>query len=157
MYDDGSVTNGDETVHFVDWADARSKGAVLQRLTSGELYEEHRTQIDETHEVPIYHLTYTRENDPVRIVIPSDVQTYNANPYQYRENFRVNDTIYDQYRGPSFIMSEVVMDSDNSVAINMYLPDGKDFLRGRLNFIYKGGSAGIPNVILICTIDVNAE
>lgn len=157
MYDDGSVTNGDETVHFVDWADARSKGAVLQRLTSGELYEEHRTQIDETHEVPIYHLTYTRENDPVRIVIPSDVQTYNANPYQYRENFRVNDTIYDQYRGPSFIMSEVVMDSDNSVAINMYLPDGKDFLRGRLNFIYKGGSAGIPNVILICTIDVSAE
>ena len=156
MYDDGSVTNGDDLVHFVDWAGARAKGAMLLRLTSGEIYEEHKTQIDETQEVPIYHLIYTKENDSVRIVLPSDVQTYNANPYQYREYFRVNNTIYDQYRGPSGIMSQVVMDSNNSVEINMYL-NGDDFLRGRINFIYKGGSAGIPNVILICTIDVSAE
>ena len=157
MYDDGSVTNGDADVHFVNWEDARSKGALLQRLTSGEIYEEHKEQIDENHEVPIYHLIYTKKDQPVRIVLPKNIQTHNVNPYSIRTNFRVNNTIYDEYRGPSHILSEVVLDPDNSVEINMYLPDGKESLRGRINFIEKGGSTSTPTVILICTIDVSAE
>ena len=149
-FDDGSVTNGDELVHFADWESARSNGALLQRITSGEIFEEYKNG-----ETPVYHLIYTKLNKPVRIVIPSTIQKHNVNGYDDRLNIKVNNTIYDEYFGPNDILSEVVLDSNNSVEINMQLPDGKEFIRGNINFIDAGGDS--PRVIVVCTLDPNAN
>jgi hypothetical protein len=148
-YDDGSVTNGDDTVHFLDWESARADGAILQRLTEGELYKAYSNG-----DIPVYHLQYTQLDKPVRIVLPSYIRTHNVNPYTYSKNLRVNDTIYDEYFGPNDILSEVVLDSDKSVEINMYLPDGKDSVRGNINF---NNGAGDLKIILICTLDPSAN
>ncbi len=148
-YDDGSVTNGDETVHFLDWESARANGAILQRLTEGELYKAYSNG-----DIPVYHLQYTKIDKPVRIVLPSYIRTHNVNPYNYSRNLRVNDTIYDEYFGPNDILSEVVLDSDKSVEINMYLPDGEDSVRGNINF---NNTAGDLKIILICTLDPSAN
>lgn len=148
--DDGTVTNGDELVHFADWVSARSKGAILQRITSGEIYDEYKNG-----EIPVYHLTYTQENRPVRIVLPSTIQTHNVNPYSLQTNIRVNNTIYSEYFGPNDILSEVVLDDKNSVEVIMELPEGKDFLRGNINFIEVGGSS--PMVIVVCTLAPSAN
>ena len=149
-FDDGSVTNGDELVHFADWESARSNGALLQRITSGEVFEAYKNG-----ETPVYHLIYTKLNKPVRIVIPSTIQKHNVNGYDDRLNIKVNNTIYDEYFGPNDILSEVVLDSNNSVEINMQLPDGKEFIRGNINFIDAGGDS--PRVIVVCTLDPNAN
>lgn len=148
-YDDGSVTNGDDTVHFLDWESARADGAILQRLTEGELYKAYSNG-----DIPVYHLQYTQLDKPVRIVLPSYIRTHNVNPYTYSKNLRVNDTIYDEYFGPNDILSEVVLDSDKSVEINMYLPDGEDSVRGNINF---NNGAGDLKIILICTLDPSAN
>lgn len=148
-YDDGSVTNGDETVHFLDWESARANGAILQRLTEGELFKAYGNG-----ETPVYHLQYTQVDKPVRIVLPSNIRTHNVNPYNYSTNIRVNNTIYDEYFGPNDILSEVVLDSDYSVEINMYLPEGKDSVRGNINF---NNGAGDIKIILICTLDPSAN
>ena len=149
-YDDGSVTNGDELVHFVDWSGARAKGAILQRLTSGELYNEYSDG-----SAPVYHLLYTKVNEPVRIVLPSTVKTHNVNPWGSSTLIRVNGTVYYEYRGPSGKLGEVVLDGNSSVEISMELPDGKDSLRGNINFLPSSGD-GI-DVIIICTLDLNAN
>jgi hypothetical protein len=149
-FDDGSVTNGDELVHFANWESARSNGALLQRITSGAIYVEFKNG-----EIPVYHLTYTQENRPVRIVLPSTIQTHNVNPYSLQTNIRVNNTIYSEYFGPNDILSEVVLDDKNSVEVIMELPEGKDFLRGNINFIEVGGSS--PMVIVVCTLAPNAN
>ena len=150
MYDDGSVTNGDELVHFVDWSAARSKGAMLQRLTSGDLYNEYCNG-----ETPLYHLIYTQIDEPVRIVLPSTVKTHNVNPWVNSTLIRVNGTVYTEYRGPSGRLGEVVLDENNSVEISMELPDGKDYIRGNINFLPSSGD-GI-DVIIICTLDPSAN
>ena len=149
-YDDGSVTNGDDYVHFLDWTAAKDAGAMLLRLTSGEIYEEYKNG-----EIPIYHLIYTQESTPLRVVIPSEVFKHNVNPWVSKTLLRVNDTIYDEYRGPNMILGEVVKDADNSVAIYMDVAEGSTFMRGNINFTTKTGND--PVVILVCTIDLNAK
>lgn len=150
MYDDGTVTNGDEAVHFVDYNVAKEAGAVLERLTSGEIYNQYRDG-----QAPVYHLTYIQEGKPLRIVLPEDTKTHNVNPYANRYDIRVNDTLYDEYFGPDGIVGEVVLDSDNSVEIIMELPEGQDFLRGNINFM--SATSESPTIILVCTIDVTAN
>lgn len=148
-YDDGSTTNGDDIVHFVDFASARAAGATLERLTSGKLYKEYRDG-----NVPVYHLTYTKESTPLRITLPENIIKHNVNPYGNIRNIRVNDTVYEEYFGPNDILGEVVLDDDNSVAIYMSLPSGKDYMRGNINFT---ASDDTLSVILICTLDISAE
>ena len=149
-YDDGSVTNGDELVHFVDWNEARAKGAILQRLTSGELFKEYSDG-----SAPVYHLLYTQVNEPLRIVLPSTVKTHNVNPWVNSTLIKVNGTVYSEYRGPSGRLGEVVLDGNSSVEISMELPDGKNYIRGNINFLPASGD-GI-DVIIICTLDPNAN
>ena len=150
MYDDGSVTNGDELVHFVDWEGARAKGAMLQRLTSGDLFDEYCNG-----ETPVYHLMYTQLDQPVRVVLPETVKTHNVNPWVNSSLIRVNGTVYTEYRGPSGKLGEVVLDENSSVEISMELPEGKDYIRGNINFLPSSGD-GI-DVIIICTLDPNAN
>ena len=148
-FDDGSVTNGDELVHFANWESARSNGALLQRITSGEVFEVYKNG-----ETPVYHLVYTQVNRPVRIVLPSTIQKHNVNPSNLKTNIRVNNTIYDEYIGPNDILMEVVLGSDNSVEVIMELPEGEDFLRGNINFTEADDS---PMVIVVCTLDPSAN
>ena len=150
LYDDGTVTNGDETVHFVDYSEAKAAGAVLERLTSGEIYKQYRDG-----QAAVYHLTYIQEGKPLRIVLPEDTKTHNVNPYANRYDIRVNDTLYDEYFGPDGIVGEVVLDSDNSVEISMELPEGQDFLRGNINFMSTTSES--PTIILVCTIDLTSN
>lgn len=149
-YDDGSTTNGDDKVHFVDWNAAKSAGAVLERLTSGDIYKKYKDG-----NVPVYHLTYTTTTAPLRIVLPKEIITHNVNPYSNATNFMVNDTNCYEDFGPNDILGEVVMDADSSVKISMTLPDGKTFLRGNINFTEK--SSDTPVIILVCTIDVSVN
>lgn len=148
-FDDGSTTNGDDVVHFVDFSAARAAGATLERLTSGKLYKEYRDG-----DVPVYHLTYTSESLPLNITLPENIIKHNVNPYGNCRNIRVNDTVYEEYFGPNDILGEVVMDSNNSVAIYMTMPSGKDYMRGNINFLSSGDTLA---VILICTFDLSAE
>lgn len=148
-YDDGSVTNGDELVHFANWASARSNGALLQRLTSGDIYKEYCNG-----ETPVYHLIYTQKNRPVRIVLPTEVLTHNVNPYHLLRQIRVNNTIYEEYFGPNDILSEVVLDAANSVEINIDLLENADSIRGNINFFDKSGDI---LVIVVCTLDPSAN
>lgn len=150
MYDDGTITNGDETVHFVDYNEAKAAGAILERLTSGDIYKQYRDG-----QAPVYHLTYLQEGKPLRIVLPEDIKIHNVNPYANRYDIRVNDTLYDEYFGPNEILGEVVLDSANSVEIIMELPEGEDFMRGNINFMTETSES--PAIILVCTIDVTAN
>ena len=150
MYDDGTVTNGDETVHFVDYNEAKAAGAILERLTSGDIYKQYRDG-----QAPVYHLTYIQEGKSLRIVLPEDIKTHNVNPYANRYDIRVNGTLYDEYFGPDGIVGEVVLDSDNSVVISMEMPEGQDFLRGNINFMTPASES--PAIILVCTIDLTAN
>lgn len=145
--DDGTFTNGDDVVHFVDLAAARAAGATLERLTSGDLYKEYRDG-----DTPVYHLAYTKESQPLRITLPETVAKHNVNPYADSRNIRVNDVLYDEYFGPNDILGEVVLDQDSSVAIHMYMPEGKDYLIGNVNFTTK--TSDQPVVILICTLEL---
>lgn len=148
-YDDGSLTNGDETVHFVDWRAAKAAGATLERLKSGPIYREYRNG-----STPIYHLTYTDASAPLRITLPAEVAEHNVNPWTYKECFRVNDVIY--YDESTEVYSkDVVMDADGSVAIHMYMPEGKTSVRGNINFT--NSSTDGPVIILVCTLDLTAE
>ena len=150
MYDDATVTNGDETVHFVDYNEAKAVGAVLERLTTGDIYKQYRDG-----QALVYHLTYIQEGAPLRIVLPAEVRTHNVNPYANRYDIRVNDTLYDEFFGPNGLVGEVVLDSDNSVEIIMELPEGQDFMRGNINFLSETSES--PILILVCTIDVTAN
>ena len=147
---DGSVTNGDDDVHFLDWSAAKDAGAVLVRLTSGEIYKQYRDG-----DTPVYHLIYTQESTPLRIVLPREVICHTVSPWGIETSLRVNDTVYTEYIGPNDIVGEVVKDSDNSVAIYMDLPEGSTFMRGNINFTAKNSYS--PIVILVCTIDLNAK
>jgi hypothetical protein len=150
MYDDGTITNGDETVHFKDYAEAKAVGAVLERLTTGDIYKQYRDG-----QALVYHLTYIQEGQPLRIVLPQEVKSHNVNPYANRYDIRVNDTLYDEYFGPNEIVGEVVMDSDNSVERIMQHPEGQHFMRGHINFMSEASES--PVVILVCTIDITAN
>jgi hypothetical protein len=149
-YHDGSVTNGDDDVHFLDWSAAKDAGAVLTRLTSGEIYKQYRDG-----DTPVVHLVYTQESTPLRIVLPREVLCHTVTPWGIETSLRVNDTVYTEYIGPNDIVGEVVKDSDNSVAIYMDLPEGSTFMRGNINFTAKNSYS--PIVILVCTIDLNAK
>ena len=47
------------------------------------------------------------------------------------------------------------MDADGSVAIHMYMPEGKTSVRGNINFT--NSSTDGPVIILVCTLDLTAE
>lgn len=149
MYDDGSRTNGDDAVHFLDWNAAKNSGAVLERLTGGPIYKEYYNG-----STPVYHLLYTQENKPVRVVLPEDVKSHTVSPYAYYRSIRVNNTIYDEYFGPNDILGEVVLDSGNSVEIIVELPDGKDSFRGNIDF---NDASGNMLLTIVCTLDPSAK
>ena len=144
MYDDGSITNGDEAVHFLDWKAAKTSGAILQRLTSGKLYSQYREG-----NTPVYHLTYSKTTGPLRIVVPSEVVSHNVNPYSLRTNFLVNGIAYDDESLEK--LGQVVLDKANSVEVSMSLPDGKNTITGNINFVEADGEGLV--LILICTIE----
>lgn len=141
---DGDVDEQDYLIRFADSKAASSAGATLKCITSGELYE---TYYDGSE---LYHLVYTHEDKPLRIVLPEEVKAHNTNPWSMRTFLRVNDTIWDEYFGPNDILGEVVKDSDNSVAIYMDLPAGAEFMRGNINFT---DSSGNIIVTLVCELD----
>jgi hypothetical protein len=140
----------EDAVRFTDPEAAAAAGATLEHLTSGELYDKY-----EDGGAPVYHLTYTQTDTPLRITIPAEVNQFNSNPWSYKEYLRVNDMTYDEYWGPNSILGEVVKDSENSVYIHMDLPEGSDYLRGNINFT-NNKNYGII-MTLICTIDLRTE
>lgn len=144
MYDDGSRTNGDDAVHFLDWNAAKNSGAILERLTSGKLYEKYR----EGH-TPVYHLTYSKNTKPLRIVLPAEVGSHNVNPYSLRTQFLVNGLAYDDETLKP--LGQVVLDANNSVEISMSIPNNKTTITGNINFIEAGGEGLV--LILICTLE----
>lgn len=144
MYDDGSRTNGDDAVHFLDWNEAKKAGAILERLTTGEIYRKYRSG-----STPVYHLIYEKTTKPLRIVLPAEVGSHNVNPYTLRTNFLVNGVVYDdEYLDHP---EKVVLDSSNSVEISMSLPSDKTSIRGNINFIEAEGEGLV--LILVCTLE----
>lgn len=150
--DDGSRTNGDDLVHFVDLKAAKMAGAILERITEGEIYDTYVSGVTEN--TPMYHLMYSKEDAPLRITLPSNIKRHNVNPWMDKERIRVNGVVYNEYRGPNLIMGEVVFDENGSVEISMELPEGKDFLRGNINFLSSEDGVAI---LLVCTIDISGE
>ena len=144
MYDDGSRTNGDDAVHFLDWNAAKNSGAILERLTSGELYEKYLDG-----QTPIYHLTYSKNTKPLRIVLPAEVRLHNVNPYNLRTQFLVNGLAYDDETLKP--LGRVVLDANNSVEISMSIPNDETTITGNINFIDAGGKGLV--LILICTLE----
>jgi hypothetical protein len=144
MYDDGSRTNGDDAVHFLDWNAAKNSGAILERSTSGELYEKYLDG-----QTPIYHLTYSKNTKPLRIVLPAEVRLHNVNPYNLRTQFLVNGLAYDDETLKP--LGRVVLDANNSVEISMSIPNDETTITGNINFIDAGGKGLV--LILICTLE----
>ena len=147
----GDDDNIDEEncIRLLNSDQAISAGATLERVTAGELYNQYYDSGAE-----IYHLIYTQEDRPIRIVLPSQVKAHTVNPYAYHTNIRVNDTVYSEYFGPNNIIGEVVLADDNSVTIYMDLPDGVNYIRGNINFL---DSSNNLIAILICTIDTSSK
>jgi hypothetical protein len=144
MYDDGSRTNGDDAVHFLDWNAAKNSGAILERLTSGKLYDKYRDG-----HTPVYHLIYSKNTKPLRIVLPAEVGSHNVNPYPLRTQFLVNGLAYDDETLEP--LGQVVLDANNSVEISMSIPNDKTTITGNINFIEAGGEGLV--LILICTLE----
>lgn len=152
LYDDGSTTNGDELVHFLDWRAAKMAEATLVKLTDPKdpLYKKYKDG-----DAPVYHLTYSMANKPLRIVLPTEVRKHNVNPYVDRKNILVNGKVYDETFGSTGTLGEVDLDDNQSVEVSMILSEGKTYMRGNVNFTKMNSDA--PIIILICTIDVSTK
>ena len=154
-YDDGTITNGDEELHFLDWTVAHEAGATLEVLTDGPIHKEFSDG-----KAPVYHLTYSSPDTRLRLVIPSKIMKHNVNPSDYKACISVNGVVYDEDFVIMVINGEeqevlggVLKDENSSVEITMVPPTGVDFMRGNINFTSLRSDE--PVAIVVCTLDTS--
>lgn len=150
VFDPTAMVQDAITVEFTEQSAsvAAQLGFTLEKLTEGEIFDMYYDGKN-----PVYHLTYTDAEHPLSIKIPSNVKSHNVNPWELKNNFRVNDVIYDEFFGPNGVMGEVVMGEDSSVTVHMSMPEeaAGTMIRGNINFLSGSGSTMF---ILVCTLDL---
>lgn len=119
-------------------------GATLVHVTEGPVYDQYME-----YGVPVYHLTYTKENEPLLISIPASIKSYLPNPWALIDNFRVNDLDFDD---GSFDRI------DGGIRIYMIMPEGRDKMTGNIMF-YNSKSPDNEKLALVlaCTMDLSAD
>lgn len=125
---------------------AEMAGATLEKVTEGPLYDKYKENM-----VPIYHLTYTMENMPLLLSMPTTARAYVPNPYSRRDCFLVNGLNYDETIGEFERI-------DGGVQVYMIMPDGLDYIQGAL-FFYDTRNAVTASgenavLVLVCTLDL---
>lgn len=119
-------------------------GATLVHVTEGPVFDQYKE-----YGVPIYHLTYTKENEPMLISIPTAIKSYMPNPWALIDNFRINDMYFDD---GSFERVE------GGIRIYMTMPEDKDKITGNIMF-YTSKSPDNEKIalVLVCTLDLTGD
>lgn len=150
VFDPTAVAVDEFVIEFAEQSAtiAAQLGFTLEKLTEGEIFDLYYDG-----QSPVYHLTYTDTEHPLSIKIPSKVKSHNVNPWEYKNCFRVNDVIYDEFFGPNGVMGEIVLAEDSSVTVHMSMPEDASttMIRGNVNFL--SGSGGTV-FVLVCTLDL---
>lgn len=150
VFDPTAVAVDEFVIEFTEQSAtiAAQLGFTLEKLTEGEIFDMYYDGQN-----PVYHLAYTDTEHPLSIKIPSKIKSHNVSPWQYKDCFRVNDVIYDEFFGPNGVLGEIVLAEDSSVTIHMSMPEGAEttMIRGNVNFL--GGSGGTV-FVLVCTLDL---
>ncbi|MBQ8839421.1 MAG: hypothetical protein IJ005_08895 [Bacteroidales bacterium] len=162
-YDPSVNLQPDVVVEFTELSQqyADMVGASLVQLTSGNIYN----AVFHDDKTPIYHLKYTMENMPLKIKIPSNVLKHTVGPYGYRNFFKVNGVIYDEYFGPNDILSEIETDDEGAVEISMSKPDDVLVISDKIPLaedeymalIYFNDKSDAHVFILVCTLDLSGS
>ena len=124
-------------------------GATLENVTDDPSFSSYRDG-----NVPVYHLRYTTENNPMTISIPASVRTHDVNPYQFIDNIKVNDISYMDENNPAGIGGVTI--TDGGVTIYMHMYEGRQYMRGNINFRRKATSSDDSGLVLVlvCTMDL---
>jgi len=163
VYSPSASSEPSFTVEFTELSAtyAEAAGASLEHLTSGELFEFFSDGIS-----PVYHLTYSMEGMPLRIRIPDSVKKHTVNPYGYKNFFRVNDVIYDEFFGSEDLLGEVETDDEGSVEIYMDRPETVASLGNNAPKLPENAYRAVINFhdrsdgmifILVCTLDLSGN
>lgn len=148
-YDPEAIIIDEAEVGFIGDSEmyAPMVGATLERLTDGAIYDTYSDGMS-----PVYHLKYTTAGIPMTISIPSAVKKHDVNPWNLQYNIRVNDNVYSE----SFINNMLggIELIDGGVTIYMEMPEGKDFMRGNINF---RSADDTIMLILVCTLDLTGS
>ncbi len=145
-------------------ADAAEKGYTLEHLTQGELFD----MYNDGH-TPLYHLRYTSEGSPMKVILSSMIKTHTVSPEVLKSCFLVNGKVFDSYFGATDnLLGEVEPDAEGAVEIHMSIPDNiseliqaypnelsqctSTMIRGVMNFTKANGDIVL---ILLCTLDLS--
>ena len=88
------------------------------------------------------------------ISIPASVRTHDVNPYQFIDNIKVNDISYMDENNPAGIGGVTI--TDGGVTIYMHMYEGRQYMRGNINFRRKATSSDDSGLVLVlvCTMDL---
>lgn len=129
---------------------AEKYGASLEKITEGPLYDKYRGE-----GAPIWSLTYTQENQPMLISLPSSAKSYCPNPFLSMDYVNINGVhFYDSLPTGSFKRKE-----ESGVEIHMNMPEGETYMRVAMYFysVANGGQGSNDTLVLIlvCTMDLS--
>lgn len=135
-------------VKFADENKAEDSGATLTEVTEGVLFDEYKE-----YQCPIYHLKYTQENIPMKLIIPASATCYSPNPWKYWKDLLVNDLNFEEEVGRMELI-------DGGIFVRMKMPDDAtdNVFRGGILF-YNAKTANSANnenivFVLVCTLDL---
>lgn len=149
MFDpEGSIEEVDDVAFIGESITmARQVGATLRLCPDGKVDGEYHRQAEED----VYHLRYTMEGQPLKISIPNSAVMHTVNGWSIREYIRVNDIVYTTpVNGRVGGFKRV----DGGVDIYMYMPGGRNFLRGKIIF---SNASNEFILTIVCTLDLTAD
>lgn len=123
-------------------------GATLEFCEDGRVEGVSHRQAQED----VYHLRYTTTGMPMKISIPKAAVTHTVNPWNLKNFIRVNNNIYDEV----FVNDKLggVELIDGGIDIYMEMPDGKDYIRGKIIF---SNAEGDYILTIVCTLDLRVD
>lgn len=155
VYDPNKIPDSGDNTNAISFTEqskmyAEMVGATLEHLTEGEIYNKY---VSGASGAPIYHLTYTMEGMPLSVILPVTVKKHNVNGWSESSYIRVNNTIYYE-TFVNNVLGGVELNDEGAVEIYMNMPEGKDFLRGNINFTTSDDTIV---AILVCTLDLRGS
>ena len=152
VYDPNKIPDSGDNTNSIKFTEqskmyAGMVGATLEHLTEGDIYDSY---VSGASGAPIYHLTYTMEGMPLSVILPLTVKKHNVNGWAESSYIRVNNAIYHE-TFVNGVLGGIMLNDEGAVEIYMSMPEGKDFLRGNINFTTSDDTIV---AILVCTLDL---
>ena len=152
VYDPNKIPDSGDNTNSIKFTEqskmyAGMVGATLEHLTEGDIYDSY---VSGASGAPIYHLTYTMEAMPLSVILPLTVKKHNVNGWAESSYIRVNNAIYHE-TFVNGVLGGIMLNDEGAVEIYMSMPEGKDFLRGNINFTTSDDTIV---AILVCTLDL---